>query len=417
MRCPIGSCPGQYAAAAVALTITTRGAVLVSALRKSRPRTSAIPIVWKYPGDTTQVKVERPCPVAVFSWPASSTVRVDATAEGLRHGPREGRVPTAGALGKEHDILVIGQEHQAVTVEGSEVCGGQAAGGDAEAAHRHVGAVPDAVDEGCPGILATVFLESIQRDHRRRVLNLEMDAVPAARHAQMRHLSEKVADVIGTGAESAAAIAVSNGAWIAEIESGETAGQEDLDDRRGRAFRVEECDADDILRRVPRWEKRELELRAREVEAERARRGSRAEERPFTDAQQEHDLVVDARSRGVEDRHDLEARQRWGHIGCGEQWVLLQAPAQVPLGHGPPRSLTAAGSRGGDGADDVEERAGRSRPRRCTGVREGGLFQRRLRGGVLEDADDGAGELSGVTEGDQHTATIAERLRRVHVPG
>src|ERR1035438_9119615 len=64
------------------LTITTRGAVLLSAARKSRPRSSPIPIVWKYPGDTTLVKVDRPCPVAVSASPSSSTILVDATWNG-----------------------------------------------------------------------------------------------------------------------------------------------------------------------------------------------------------------------------------------------------------------------------------------------------------------------------------------------
>ena len=78
----MGSWPGQYARAAVSLTIATRGVVWPSIARKSRPRTRPIPIVRKYPGDTTLVKVERPCPATVFGSPSNSTIRVDATRKG-----------------------------------------------------------------------------------------------------------------------------------------------------------------------------------------------------------------------------------------------------------------------------------------------------------------------------------------------
>jgi len=55
MRRPNGSSPAKCARAAASLMIATGGAAPSSAREKARPRTSAIPSVWKYSGLTLRL--------------------------------------------------------------------------------------------------------------------------------------------------------------------------------------------------------------------------------------------------------------------------------------------------------------------------------------------------------------------------
>ena len=166
--------------------------------------------------------------------------------------------------------------------------------------------MPDAVDERGPRILAAVLLETIRRHHRGLVLHSEVDAVVAARDAQVRHLGEEVADVVRRGRETAGEIAIANRTRIAEVEPGRVPRDEHLHDARRLLLGVQEGDSDDVVRAVAGTERLDLGLGARQVEREGVGRRDHAEARSLTDTDEQHHLVVDPRRRGVEHRDDLE---------------------------------------------------------------------------------------------------------------
>ena len=157
------------------------------------------------------------------------------------------------------------------------------------------------------------------------VLHLEMDTVAAPCHPQVRHLGEEVADVVRRRGESPGEIAVANGPRVGEVEARGVPRDEHGDDSVWGVLGVEKGDADDLVGGVAGGQRLELRLRGGEIQGEGIRRGHGAGARALADAEQEHDLVLDPGGGRVEDGDDLEAGERRGHVGRGEDGVLGQA--------------------------------------------------------------------------------------------
>ena len=191
--------------------------------------------------------------------------------------------------------------------------------------------MPDAVDEGGAWILASILLEAILGDHGGRRVDGEVHAVAASSDAQVRHLRQEIAEVIRSAGGAAAAIAVPDRAGVGQIEPREVARQEHFDHLGRRALHIEKRKSHNVFCRVARSEWFQLRLGAGEVEGERVIGRCGAGSRALADAQQEHDLITNARRRCVEHRDHLEAGQRRRHIHRGEQRIFLETPAEVTL--------------------------------------------------------------------------------------
>ena len=80
--------------------------------------------------------------------------------------------------------------------------------------------MPNAIDQRCARVLASVLLERIDRGHRGPRVDLEVRTIGAPRYSEMRYLRQVIPDFFG-GSRLGGGHADPDGTGVAQVDAGE----------------------------------------------------------------------------------------------------------------------------------------------------------------------------------------------------
>src|SRR5216684_4641985 len=174
--------------------------------------------------------------------------------------------------------------------------------------------MPNAIDQRCARVFASVLLERIDRAHRGQRVDREVRTIGAPRYSEMRYLRQVIPDFF-RGSRLGGGHADSDGTGVAQVDAGEILRNIGHDDARRLCGWVQEGETDCVLAEHPSGERLQPFLRGSWVQGS-CRGGQEAGNGPRTlpNTQQQDRLLADRGGRRVEHRDDLEPGVRWRYI-------------------------------------------------------------------------------------------------------
>src|SRR5216684_9073037 len=174
--------------------------------------------------------------------------------------------------------------------------------------------MPNAIDQRCARVFASVLLERIDRAHRGQRVDLEVRTIGAPRYAEMRYLRQVIPEFFGAS-RLCRGHTDPDGTGVAEIDAGEILANIGHDYAGRLCGWVQEGESDCVLAEQPSGERLQPLLRGSWVQGS-CRGGQEAGHGPRTlpNTQQKDCLLADRGRRCVKHRDDLERVVRWRHI-------------------------------------------------------------------------------------------------------
>src|SRR6202171_4805909 len=113
--------------------------------------------------------------------------------------------------------------------------------------------MPNAIDQRCARVLASVLLERIDRAHRGLRVDREVRTIDAPCYSEMRYLRQVIPDFFG-GSRLDGGHADPDGTGVAQVDAGKILGNIGHDHARGLCGWVQEGETDYVLTEHPRGE-------------------------------------------------------------------------------------------------------------------------------------------------------------------